>query len=99
MERIDIIKNKERVRVYIKTDSLGKDFYVKKFKKDLSKEKQKIKGSPLFDFEVTDLKSFKDALKTYYEKNPAVAQVAENPVSEPEWFGPIFNTIFSLVLI
>ena len=58
VERMDIVKNKERIRVYIKTESLSKDFYVKKFKKNLSTEKSKVNGVPLFEFEVTDIKSF-----------------------------------------
>ena len=31
VEKLDLIKNKDRVRVYINPDSLSKDFYVKKF--------------------------------------------------------------------
>jgi len=99
VERMDIVKNKDRIRVYIKPDSLAKDFYVTKFKKDLSKDKAKIKGVPLFEFEVTDIKSFKDDLKEIYIANPAITKVPDNPVSDPEWFGPVFNTVLSLLFI
>ncbi len=99
VEKIDIIKNKDRIRVYIKLDSLSKDYYVAKFKKDLSKDKAKLKGVPLFEFEVTDLKSFKDDLKEVYAANPQIAKVPENPGTDPDFFGPILNTIISLALI
>ena len=46
VQKIEIVKNKERVRVYIKPERLSKDFYVTKFKKDLSKEKGKIQNVP-----------------------------------------------------
>ena len=99
VERMDIVKNKDRIRVYIKPDSLSKDFYVTKFKKDLSKEKAKIKGVPLFEFEVTDVKGFKDDLKDIYVAHPEISKVSDNPVSDPEWFGPVFNTVLSLLFI
>ncbi len=99
VDRLDIVKNKERIRVYIKSESLSKDFYVKKFKKDLSKEKSKVNGVPLFEFEVTDIKSFKEELKDIYTANPTISRVSENPISDPEWFGPIFNTMLSLLFI
>ncbi len=99
VERMDIVKNKDRIRVYIKPDSLRKDFYVSRFKKDLSKEKAKVTGVPLFEFEVVDLKSFNDELKDIYAANPALTKVPDNPVSDPEWFGPVFNTVLSLLFI
>ncbi len=99
VERMDIVKNKDRIRVYIKVDSLRKDFYVSRFKKDLSKEKSKVTGVPLFEFEVVDIKSFNDELKDVYAANPTLAKVPDNPVSDPEWFGPVFNTVLSLLFI
>ncbi|HJV20642.1 MAG TPA: ATP-dependent zinc metalloprotease FtsH [Sediminibacterium sp.] len=99
VERMDIVKNKDRIRVYIKVDSLRKDFYVSRFKKDLSKEKSKVTGVPLFEFEVVDIKSFNDELKDVYAANPSLAKVPDNPVSDPEWFGPVFNTVLSLLFI
>jgi cell division protease FtsH len=100
VQKIEIVKNKERVRVYIKPERLSKDFYVTKFKKDLSKEKGKIQNVPLFEFELTgDVKNFKDDLKDVYAAHPELARVPEKAVTDPEWFGPIFNTIISLLFI
>jgi len=100
VQKIDIVKNKEKVRVYIKSDRLSKDFYVTKFKKDLSKEKAKVQNVPLFEFELTgDVKNFKDDLKEVYATHPELTRVQEKAVTDPEWFGPIFNTMLSLLFI
>ncbi len=100
VQKIDIVKNKEKVRVYIKSDRLSKDFYITKFKKDLSKEKAKVQNVPLFEFELTgDVKNFKDDLKEVYVSHPELTKVPEKAVSDPEWFGPIFNTMLSLLFI
>lgn len=100
VDRIDIVKNKELVRVYLKPERLSRDFYVTKFKKDLSQDKSKVKGIPLFEFVLTgDVKNFKDDLKDVYAANPALAKAPENAVSDPEWFGPVFNTVLSLLFI
>ncbi|MEO0066313.1 MAG: ATP-dependent zinc metalloprotease FtsH [Bacteroidota bacterium] len=100
VQKIDIVKNKEKVRVYIKSDRLSKDFYVTKFKKDLSKEKAKVQNLPLFEFELTgDVKNFKDDLKEVYATHPELTRVQEKAVTDPEWFGPIFNTMLSLLFI
>jgi cell division protease FtsH len=96
VERLDLVRNKEVVRVYIKGDSLEKEYYTVKFKTKLSKEK--YKGVPLFEFKVTDWKSFNDGLKEFYATNH-IAEVSTNPMDEGEWFGPVANTILSLLII
>ena len=96
VEKIDLIQNKELVRVYIKPHSIDKDFYVQKLKRKI--DKSKIKGVPLFEFSVTDWNSFNERLQKFYEQKN-IQEVPQNAVKEGEWFGPIANTIFSLVLI
>ena len=96
VEKLDLIKNKDRVRVYINPDSLSKEFYVIKFKSILAKDK--VKGVPLFEFQVTDWKSFKDGLQQVYTANH-MAEVPENAFEEGEWFGPVLNTVLSLLII
>ena len=96
VERIDLVQNKELVRVYIKPDSIGKDFYVQKLKTKI--DKAKVKGVPLFEFSVTDWNSFNERLQKFYEQK-GITEIPQNTVKEGEWFGPIANTIFSFVLI
>ena len=96
VEKIDLVQNKELVRVYIKPDSIDKDFYVQKLKRKM--DKAKIKNVPLFEFNVTDWNSFNERLQRFYEQKN-IQEVPQNAVKEGEWFGPIANTVFSLVLI
>ncbi|NDA60699.1 MAG: ATP-dependent zinc metalloprotease FtsH [Chitinophagia bacterium] len=93
--RLDLVKNKERVRVYIQPDSLKKEYYVTRFKKSITNEKAK---SPLFEFKVLDWKSFSERLDTLVaQKN--LAEFPKPVVEDQDWTGPLFNTIFSLLLI
>ena len=96
VEKLDLVKNKDLVRIYVKPDALGKEFYVKKFGKVLPREK--VKGMPVFEFNVTDWRSFKEDLRDFYKANN-LAEVPENTVSEAEWFGPVLNTVVSLLVI
>ncbi len=96
VEKLDLVTNKFEVRIYIKPDSLSKEFYVKKFKTVLTKDK--VKGSPLFVFKVTDWTTFKTGLSELYKANN-MEEVAQNTFDEAEWFGPLFNTIVSIVVL
>ncbi len=99
VERLDLVKNKDLVRVYIKPDSIYKKFYHDKMKLTTDLPKEKVKGVPLFQFEVSDIKSFQDRLDETYKENPGLQEIPAKVSSDPEWFGPIFNTVISLLLI
>ncbi|MDE3254057.1 MAG: AAA family ATPase, partial [Bacteroidota bacterium] len=99
VERLDLVKNKDLVRVYIKPDSIYKKFYHDKMKLTTDLPKDKVKGVPLFQFEVNDIKSFQDRLDETYKENPGLQEIPTKVSSDPEWFGPIFNTVISLLLI
>ncbi len=95
--RMDLATNKFKVRVYINPDSLNKPFYTRTLK-NLNKDKAKTAPSPLFEFQVTDWKSFHDGIAKVY-KDSNIAEVKEYPADEGEWFGPILNTVLSLLII
>lgn len=99
VQRFDIIENKKKIRVYIFPDSLSKDYYIKKFNKDLSKDKSKVTNVPLFEFGYADYKVFADDLKDAYKAVPNLTEVPSKIEADPEWFGPVFNTVLSLLLI
>ena len=96
VQRLDLVNNKEQVHVYIKSDRLSKEFYVKQFKGRLSADK--VKGTPLFAFEVVDWKAFEERLDAFCKANN-VAEVEMKVVKAPEWFGPLLNTVFTLLII
>lgn len=97
VEKLELVKNKEIIRVYIKPDSVGKKFYQDKFKSAINREK--ATGVPLFAFEVSDVKFFMDDLNQFYKDHPTVREVPIKVITEGEWYGPAANIIFTLVLI
>ena len=97
VEKFVKIENKKIVRFYIKPDSVQKAFYVQKFKQKLAKEK--VKGNYLFEYKVDSWDSFNKEIEDIYTKNAVVNIPDSSAVEENDWFGPIANTVFSLVLI
>lgn len=91
--KIKEIKNKDIVRVYIKPESINKDFYKSKFKKAVNTD------YPLFQFTITDWESFNKDLDKTYEKYPAIVPVQEIVDSEGEWWGGMASTFITLLLV
>jgi len=100
VERFDLIRNKELVRVYLKADSLNGINDVIKLKK-LGKplDATKIKGVPIFEFKITDWKVFDDGLNEFYKNHPTVEHVSTYPKEEGELFGPIMQTVISVLVM
>lgn len=92
--KIDKVRNKELVRVYIKSESLSKEYYKAQFKQPLTKDPS---VTPLFEFRVSDWESFNRSLAQFYKDNN-IPEVPENVYDEGEWFGPFANTIISVLL-
>ena len=97
VERIDQIDNKNIVRVYINADSIGKPYYEEKLKTKL--DPAKVKGVPLFQFRIIDWKVFNDDLKDFYKEHPELNKPKVIISSEGEFWGPIANTVISMVVI
>ncbi len=95
VDKMDLVRNKEIVRVYIKNDSLlTKPFYKEKFKNNVPNN---IAGKPVFEFPVADIKSFEERLAQLYKDNN-IQEVPVKPTNEGEWFGPIANTLVTILL-
>ncbi len=92
--KIDKVRNKELVRVYIKKESLSKDIYKTQTGQVFTGESDK---TPLFEFRVSDWESFNRGLAQFYKDNN-IPEVPENVYDEGEWFGPFANTIISVLL-
>jgi cell division protease FtsH len=96
VERVEPVKNKDVVRVYIKKDSLELQQY-----KDMLKEKWSfVKNSkgPHFQFRVSKVEDYQQSLDKYFEANKEVTPVPVDPVADPEFFGPIINFLFPLLM-
>jgi cell division protease FtsH len=98
VDKLDLVRNKELVRVYIKSDSLTKPFYEEKFKRKLNPVD--FKNVPVFEFKVTYWKVFNDQMDQFYKTHPDVQQVPTYPTDDADCFGgPIFSTLISMALV
>ncbi|MGN6618774.1 MAG: ATP-dependent metallopeptidase FtsH/Yme1/Tma family protein, partial [Ilyomonas sp.] len=95
VQALDLIRNKNTVRIYIKPDSIRKAFYVSKLNAMLDPSKAK---DPLFEFQVTDWQSFNDQMSAFYANHPGVGVVSQKITDEVQWFGPIANTLVTILL-
>jgi len=95
VRQLDLIKNKDLVRIYIYEDSLKKPFYSEKLKTKMPAAGYK---GPLFEFQITDWESYNNKMAEFYKQNPSVKVVNEEPTSEAEWLGPIAQTILTVLL-
>src|SRR6476619_2007279 len=89
--KLDLIKNKELVRVYIIEDSLKKPYY-QKLRHNVTQ------GSPAFEFQVTDWESYHNNMAEFYKQNSSIKPVDEKTMTEQEWLGPITQTILTVLL-
>lgn len=94
VEKLDYIQNKDMVRVYIKKDALNKSEYATKIKKTNGK----TSAGPHFEFRVTNWEKFEDRMQEFYKLNPTLPEVPTNTVTEGEWFGPVANTLVTVIL-
>lgn len=94
--KLEPVKNKGVIRVYIKKDSLSKSAY-----QELLGDKlvfaQKSKG-PHFQFSYSKVDDYQENLDKYFEQNPSVQPVAVDPITDPEFFGPLVNFLFPLLM-
>ncbi len=94
--KLEPVKNKGVIRVYIKKDSLNKPVY-KEILGDKLKYAISSKG-PHFQFSYSKVDDYQENLDKYFTANPTVEPVAVDPVTDPEFFGPLVNFIFPLLM-
>lgn len=95
--KIEPVMNKNIVRIYIKTESLNKDYY-KKLLGDRWKVISKTKEFPHFQFQYSKVEDYQKTLVDFFHANPQITEVAVNPISEQEWFGPLINLLLPLLM-
>ncbi len=96
VEKLVIVTNKNLVRVYIKKDSLNKQYYREKFGKEW--ETVSKSSGPQFEFSVTDSKEFTKQLTDLFAQNPSL-EVPYEPKPEGEWFSPFISFVLPLLII
>lgn len=93
VDKITTVTNKNQIRVYLKPGS------IEKYKDKLPKNQSTTDKAPQFTFKVVDAKEFDKKLSDWYDKNPDVAPVVNNPTQEGEWFGSLIQLLLPLVVI
>ncbi len=97
IQKLELVRNKDVVRVYVYKDSLNKQVY-----RGLLGDKWQIiskTDGPHFQFEVPDAKTYQGTTLTeFYKAHPNVREVPVNIVSDPEWFGSLLSYIFPLLM-
>ena len=94
VEKLDLIKNKGLVRVYIKPTSIEKDYYYKKFKNKL--DSKLVNQVPLFEIEVIDLNTFQNKIHEY-EKLNKIQIVHMTIDKESDWTSQIYSTLIMVL--
>jgi AFG3 family protein len=95
VEKIQEVRNKLLVRVFIKPDSLQKDYYKQQFKDAFTVKNNK---GPHFEFKITDWESWNTDLKQYRETNN-LPLLSSETIEEAEWLGPVLNAFMTIGLI
>ncbi|WP_052324168.1 ATP-dependent zinc metalloprotease FtsH [Flavihumibacter sp. ZG627] len=96
VEKIVLISNKNLVRVFIKKDSLKKDYYTSRLPKNYNAATDK---GPQFEFTIAKPEIFTDDLRDFYTKNPEVKEVPRIDDTEGDWLAPIFQFILPIFVI
>lgn len=94
--KIEPVRNKGLVRVYIIKDSLDKQVY-----KDLLGDKlvyAKASKGPHFQFSYAKVDDYQQNIDTYFSEHPEIKPVPVDPVTDPEFFGPLINFLFPLLM-
>lgn len=97
VESIDIISNKELVRVYLNKDSLKKEVYQKKLTKKTSPAGDQT--GPQFQFDIGKTDIFADDLRGFYASHPTVKQINIKYIKEGDWVAPMLNILLPIVAI
>jgi cell division protease FtsH len=98
VDKIEVISNKNMVRVYIKKDSLSKSYYQQKLNKKNSPTAKNNEG-PHFQFTIAKPEIFATDLHNFYASNPSVREVALKYDTEGDWLAPVIQFLLPLVIV
>lgn len=97
VEQMDIVKVKDIVRVTIKSDSIVKPYYRKRFP-NAKYNPAKIKGVAIFEYEIGDAKTYKEKIDSLIEKNHIVGIKTFNQVDN-DFLTPGMTSILTLIIM
>ena len=92
IEKIEIVKVKDIVRIYIKPDSIVKPFYEKRF--NTKYVPSIIKDVALFQYEIAEVKGYPEKITNFCKENN-IQEPRVEVTTDPEFFGPFSTSHFS----
>ncbi len=95
VDHLQIVTNKNLVRVFIKKDSLDKPYYKEKLNKSWVAAKNE---GPQFEFRIIKSEDFEKRLIDSFQKHPELT-VPYTPIQEGEWLPGVLNFILPLLVI
>ena len=98
VDKIDVISNKNLVRVYIKADSVKKPYYQSRLNKKNAPVAKDNPG-PHFQFTIAKPEIFADDLRDYYRKNPNLKEIPAKYDTEGDWLAPVLQFLLPLVIV
>ncbi len=101
VEKVDIITNKDLVKVTIKKDSLQTKPYYKALlaKSNNSWSSKTIDKGPQFQFSVTKADEFEKELREFYTKNPSIQEVTTYSKKEADWLPTVLNFLLPILIL
>ena len=95
--KLDLVTNKNLIRVYIKSDSLNKPYYQEKKSKGAWPNVAAKADAPQLEFQVIKIHEYEKRLNDFFAKNPSLA-VPLQPKQEGEWFPQALNILLPLLI-
>jgi len=96
VDKIEIISNKNLVRVYIKPDSLNTELVRSKLAK---KTTPPTKEGPHFQFGISKPEIFAIDMRAFYLKHPELKEVDTKNDTEGDWVAPALNILLPIIAI
>ncbi|MDA3615146.1 ATP-dependent zinc metalloprotease FtsH [Polluticaenibacter yanchengensis] len=96
VQKLELITNMRKVKVFIKSDSLNKQFYVETAKK--RKQSKLSETGPQFEFEVTDWESFNKELSDF-KKEHNLPELTQKVSLESQMWRDILSAILPFALL
>ena len=96
IDKIEIVKVKDIVRIYIKPDSIQKPYYEKRFKTKYVPAK--VKDVPLFQYEIAEVKDYPEKITSFCKENN-IQEPRVIVTTDPEFFGPFSTSLISIIVM
>ncbi len=89
--RVEEVRNKLLIRVYIKPEALSKSYY---------KDKLGVinETGPHFEFKITDWRSWSEDLSSFRQEHADLSKLNSVTTEDADWQGPLLNTLLTIGL-